>query len=164
MQVRDALSQRRSVRAFSSKRLEPKLIEEIVDAGRLAATARNVQPWEFVAVTKKETLQQIAAIAETGRFIAQAPSCIAVFSQDTKYYLEDCSAATENILIAAYGLGLVSCWVAGDKKPYCEDIRKLLAVPEGFKLVSLIALGHTDTPVEMPKKRALKEVLHWEKF
>ena len=166
MQTKEALLKRRSIRTFSARPLPRHLIEELVDYARLAPTARNVQPWEFIAIAQKETLASLAALADNGRFIAQSPCCIVVFCKDTKYYLEDGCAATENLLIAAADLGIVSCWVAGDKKPYGDKVRELLGVPQGFKLVSMIALGYSDalSQLGVQPKRALKEVLHWEKF
>ncbi|MCM8780126.1 MAG: nitroreductase family protein, partial [Candidatus Omnitrophica bacterium] len=89
--------------------------------------------------------------------------CIAVFCKDTKYYLEDGCAATENLLLAATDLGLASCWVAGDKKPYAAFVNELLGVPAGFKLVSLVALGKSKDKMAVPK-RSLNEVIHWDKF
>ncbi|MCM8768251.1 MAG: nitroreductase family protein [Candidatus Omnitrophica bacterium] len=163
MDALTALKERRSVRVFQKKVVPREVIRDIVDCGRLAATARNIQPWEFVIVTKEETRKKIAAISDYGKFIAQAPVCIALFCQNTKYYLEDGSAATENLLLAATAHGLGSCWVAGDKKPYADEIRRLLEVPEGYRLVSLVAIG---VPGEnpQPKKRTLEEVIHWEKW
>ncbi len=166
MQAHEALTGRRSIRTFSPKPVDSALIEKIIDAGRFAPTARNVQPWEFVAVTDQKTRDKLASLAENGRFISQAPCCIAVFCQDTKYYLEDGCAATVNILTASYAQGLGSCWVAGDKKPYCSQVASLLKVPQGYKLVSLIAMGYTpeQTGFGAPDKRSLQEMLHWEKF
>ncbi|MFA5411646.1 MAG: nitroreductase family protein [Candidatus Omnitrophota bacterium] len=165
MEAKNAILGRRSTRNFNSQPVPQRLIEELIDCGRLAPTARNVQPWEFVAVTRRKALEDLAGIvADNGRFIAGSSCCIAVFCRDTKYYLEDGCAATENILIRAADLGLASCWVAGDKKPYCEKVKALLNLPADFKLVSLIALGYSDAPGEAPEKKPLKEVLHWEKF
>lgn len=157
---------RRSVRLYQDKPIAKALLQEIVDAARFAPTARNVQPWEFIVVTKPDTLKKIADLAENGRFIAQARACIAVYCSDTKYYLEDGSAATQNILLAATELGIGSCWVAGDKKPYCNQVGNLLNVPETFKLVSLIALGYpqADEDFRIAEKRPLKEMIHWEVF
>jgi nitroreductase len=164
MQTQEALKERRSVRIFNDKPVPSNLIEIIIDCARHAPTARNVQPWDFVVITKKETLKVLGSLADTGRFIAESPCCIAVFCSDTKYYLEDGCAATVNILIAAEDLGLSACWVAGDKKPYCDKVRDSLGVPQGNKLVSLIPLGYSiDKPV-MPSKRSLKEVMHLERY
>jgi nitroreductase len=164
MDTLEAIKKRRSIRTFNVRSIPPKLIEELIDCARLAPTARNVQPWEFVVITKKETLRKLGSIADTGPFIKESTCCIAVFCQDTKYYLEDGCAATENILVAATSLGLSSCWVAGDKKPYAQKVRELLDVPVEFKLVSLIPLGYSDAKPTKSRKRSLKEVLHWEKF
>jgi nitroreductase len=164
MQTQEALKERRSVRVFIAKPVPRDLIESLIDCARLAPTARNVQPWEFVVVTKKETLETLGSLTDNGRFIASSPCCIAVFCNDTKYYLEDGCAATVNILIAAKDLGLGACWVAGDKKPYCDKVRDSLGVPKDCKLVSLIPLGYSDERPSMPSKRTLKEVIHLESY
>ena len=163
MDAIEVLKTRRSVRAYTRAPVPRKIIEDIVDCGRLAPTANNVQPWEFVVVTDPELLRRIAVITDYGKFIADAPVCVVVLSKETKYYLEDGSAATENILLAARAHGLGSCWVAGDKKPYVTEICRLVAAPRGCKLVSLIPIGY---PAESPEKskRPLSDVLHWEKY
>jgi len=164
MQVQEAIKERHSCRNFNSTPIAVNLIEALIDAARLAPTARNIQPWEFIAVTQKEVLQKLGQLADHGRFIRDAACCIAVLCEDTKYYLEDGSAATENILLTATDLGLASCWVAGDKKDYCQKVKELLGAPQDLKLVSLVALGYAQGKTQAPRKRVLKEVLHWEKF
>ncbi|MFA5115229.1 MAG: nitroreductase family protein [Candidatus Omnitrophota bacterium] len=164
MQTRKAIEVRHSCRSFAKKPVKTGLIAKIADCGRLAPTARNVQPWEFIAVTDRKILNELAQLAENGRFLGEASCCIAVLSHDTKYYLEDGAAATENMLLAATDLGLASCWVAGDKKDYCGKVKELLGVPQEFKLVSLIALGYPGAKSEPPVKKPLKDILHWEKF
>lgn len=164
MDAMEALVTRRSCRQFSSREVGRDLIEKIVDAGRLAATARNVQPWEFVVVVDAAARRELAGMTDTGRFIADAPVCIAVLTKETKYYLEDGSAATQNLLVAAHALGLGSCWVAGDKKPYASKAAAFLGAPEGVRLVALVAIGYPAGKVEGPGKRALADVIHWEKF
>ena len=157
---------RRSIRIFQSKSIPKDQLEAIVDAARFAPTARNVQPWEFVVVRGKQKLTKLGGFAENGRFMAQAAAVIAVFSVDTKYYLEDGCAATCNILLAATALGIGSCWIAGDKKPYCQQVNTLLSVPVDRKLISLIALGYPQEreAFKIMAKKELKELLHWEKF
>jgi len=164
MDVLEALLKRRSVRKYKSTPVEKDIIKKIIDAGRLAPTARNIQPWEFVVVTDKKMREKIADITEYGKFIAQAPVCIVVFCKDTKYFLEDGCAATVNMLLAAEGLGLKSCWVAGDKKPYCGTIAEILGVPSDYKLISFVPVGYSDESPQSPSKRTLKEITHWEKF
>jgi nitroreductase len=164
MDALEALRTRRSCRRFAARDVPRDLVEKVVDAGRLAATARNDQPWEFVVVTDPAARREIAGMTDYGPFIADSPVCIAVLCTDTKYYLEDGSAATQNILLAAHALGLGACWVAGDKKPYAPKIAGLLGAPEGIRLVALVALGWPEGKLPTPPKRTLPEVLHWEKF
>ena len=162
----ELLKNRRSVRAFSSQEISRQTLEMIIDAARFAPTARNVQPWQFIIIQNKQTLSKLSIIAENGRFLNQAAACIAVFCQDTKYYLEDGCATTCNILLAATALGIASCWIAGDRKPYCAEVTGLLKVPSGFKLISLVALGYPlDQNVFRPaEKIAGEKLIHWEKF
>jgi nitroreductase len=163
MDAIEMLKTRRSVRAYTGAPVPREILEDVIDCGRLAATAVNVQPWEFVVVTGRELLRRIAQTTDHGKFISDAPVCVVVLCEDTKYYLEDGSAATENILLAARAHGLGSCWVAGDKKPYASDICHLVGAPRGYKLVSLIPIGY---PAESPEKskRPLSDVLHWDKY
>lgn len=163
MEAIEALKTRRSVRSFQERPVPREIVEDIVDCGRLAATARNIQPCEFVVVTDPEFRSELADITEYGKFIAQAPVCIVVLAHDTKYYLEDGAAAAQNILVAARAHGLGSCWVAGDKKPYANEIRELTGAPEDYRLVCLIAIGYPGE-IPQPAKRPLEEVLHWESF
>ena len=163
MDCLSALKTRRSVRAYTGEPVSREVLADLVDCGRMAATAINIQPWEFVVVTEPAGLNDIAAVADFGKFIAQAAACIVVLCRETKYYLEDGCNASQNILTAAHAYGLGGCWVAGDKKPYAETVRRLLGAPDDFRVVSLLAIGH---PAEQPEKskRPVSEVLHWEKF
>jgi nitroreductase len=166
MDAIEALKKRRSIRLFLDKPIAKADLETLVDIARFAPTARNVQPWEFIVITDSGILTKISSLAENGRFISGSKACIAVFCVDTKYYLEDGCAATVNILNAAAALSIGSCWVAGDKKDYVDKIARLLAVPSGYKLISLIALGYPQDkdsfrPVD---KKPLKEIIHWESF
>ena len=162
MDVIEAIKARCSVREFEDKPIPKDIIERIVDCGRLAPTARKEEPWEFIVVTDKGMLKKTADITDHGKFIQESACTIVICCKETKYYLEDGCAATENMLIAAAGLGIGSCWVAGDKKHYCEAIIKLLNVPSGYKLVSMIALGYPAKERKPLEKRALAKVLHWE--
>lgn len=164
MDVFEAIKRRASVRRYSDKKVARELLEKLIDAGRRAPSGRNVQPWEFIVITDQTTREELASITNYGSFIADAPACIAVYCRDSKYYLEDGSAAIQNILLAATALGLGTCWVAGDKKPYVNEISEILSVPHGYKLVALVAVGYPSGDVPVKEKRPLKEVLHWEKF
>lgn len=164
MDAMQAIRERHSVRAFLDRPLSRDQLQALVNAGRLAPTARNEQPWEFIVITTREGRAEIAGLTDHGRFIGDAAACIAVVCRDTKYYLEDGCAAVENILIAATALGLASCWVAGDKKPYAPQVLAALGVPAGHRLVALLALGYPERPPVAAARREVADVLHWERF
>jgi len=164
MDALDALCTRRSCRTFADREVDPSLVEQVAETGRLAATARNEQPWEFVVVTHADDRRRLAEATDHGPFIADAPVCIVVLAADTKYYLEDGSAATQNMLVAAHALGLAGCWVAGDKKPYADTVVELVGAPKEMRLVSMVALGYANGNLPEPGKRALQDILHWDRF
>jgi len=164
MDAIEALKTRRSIRAYTAAPVSREMIEKIVDCGRMAASARNLQPWEFVVVTERGKLQWLASIAQFGKHIGTAGACILVFCEtSSRWYLEDGSAATQNMLVAAHALGLSTCWVDGDKKDYAETVRREAGAPERYKLVSMIPVGYPAESTQAPK-RPLAEVLHWERF
>jgi len=159
----EAMKTRRSIRSYEPGPVDRSVIEDIIDCARLAPTAINIQPWEFIVVTEKDKLRRIAEMTDYGRFIADATFCVAVLCKDTNYYLEDGCAATQNILLAAHAYGLGACWVAGDKKSYAKAVAEFLGAPADYKLVSLVPVGRA-RPSGEPSKRPLHEVLHWEKL
>ena len=166
MDTIEAIQNRYSCRSYRADPVSSELLMKLVDAGRLAPSGRGEQPWEFVVVTDVSTLKELSKQAESGPHIAKAAACIGVFCrQDAKYALEDCCAATENILLAATSLGLGACWIAGDKKAYAGRVASLLNAPPTLKLISLISIGFpADKLPEDRKRRGLNEVLHWQGF
>jgi nitroreductase len=158
------IKSRRSVRSYTDADISDEIIKDVLESARLAPTAMNVQPWLIGVVKEKETLASLADLADHGKFISGANVCFAVFCEkDAKYYLEDGCAATENIILCLQAYGVGSCWVAGDKKGYAEDVRKLLQVPEKYTLVSLIPAG-LPKEILMPKKKMIKEIVFHEKW
>jgi len=157
-----AIENRASCRSFSEEAAAKALVEKLIDAGRRAPTANNLQPVEFIVVTTEEKKQTLAAMTDFGRFIANAPVCVVVIAGDTKYYLEDGCAAVENILIAAAAEGLGACWVAGDKKLYAQRVLDEVCAPKKYKLIALIPLGRPEKNNKPRRKKPLTDVLHWE--
>lgn len=139
-------------------------MKDIIDCARLAPSADNIQPWGFVVVTDKQKLGRISEIATWGSFIRNAAACIIVCGKDSGHLAEDGCAATENILLAAKAHDIGSCWVAGWKKDYCNDLKELLNIPKEFEVVSIVSLGYPAEEVKPHEKRDLDEVLHWETF
>jgi len=163
MDAIECLKTRRSIRAYEERSVPKTLIEEIVDCARLAATAMNAQPWEFVIVTERDARERIAEVVGHSGFLRQAPVTVAVLTRRTDFCVEDASAATMNLLNAAHAHGLGSCWVAGERMDYAPRVAELLGAPAELALFALVALGY---PAERPtlEKRPLADVLRWERF
>ncbi|WP_298669387.1 nitroreductase family protein [uncultured Methanofollis sp.] len=158
------LRTRHSIRQYKDEPIEEKIVRDALDCAHLAPTARNEQPWLFGVVKEKETLKKIADLADHGKFIAGAQVCFAVFGRrDAKYYLEDCSAATTQLILGLWAYGIGSCWVAGDKKEYAEDVRALLGVPEEYTLVSLVPAGYPKD-LKIAEKKDLDDLVFQESY
>jgi nitroreductase len=162
--VTTVIKSRHSVRKFKPDPISDILIKDVLECAAQAPTAMNLQPWLFGVIKNKDTLQKIAGFTEHGKFIAECAVCFAVFGEKKEtYYLEDCCAATENLILALQAYGVTSCWVAGEKKQYGESVRRCLGVPENFTLVSLIAAGN---PAEVPiaRKKEMNKIVFYEEF
>jgi len=158
------IKSRRSIRSYRDATISEEIIHDALDCAALAPTARNAQPWLIGTIREKEMLRKIADLAEYGEFIATAPVCFVIFGKrDEKYYLEDCSAATTQLILGLWAYGVGSCWVAGERKGYAEEVRKLLGIPKTHTLVSLVPAGY---PAEIPtiQKKKREEILFSERF
>jgi nitroreductase len=140
------------------------VITDALECAARAPTAMNIQPWLFGVIKNKDILSKIAELADYGKFIAECPLCFAVFGEKKQtYYLEDCCAATENLILGLQAHGISSCWVAGDKKPYAETVRKLLRVPDEYTLVSLVAAGNA-ADMTITQKKEMKKISFTNEF
>ncbi len=149
---------RRSVRSYTDVPVSDEIIKDIIECARLAPTANNKQPWLIGIVKDSAKLKQIADFTGHGKFIGDSKVCFVVFClKDEKYYLEDGCACTMNIITSLQAYGIGSCWVAGDKKEYADDIRKLLNAPDKYTLVSLIPAGYPKE-FKKPQKKQVKEI------
>ena len=150
---------RTSVRAYTDQAIGKDTIEAILKAGMAAPTAVNAQPWHFVAVTNRAILDSLATSNPNARMLHQAPLAIVVCGDITKtlegkgreFWIQDCSAATENILLAAHAYGLGAVWTAAypiDDR--MASISTTLQLPETIVPLCAIIIGH---PAENPKPK-----------
>jgi nitroreductase len=161
MDTLEAIRTRRSIRRYTDDAVPKKDLETIVDAGRLAATGSNRQPWDFVVVTDP---LMIAEFKIAGSWIGNAAAVIAlIMNPKSRWWVEDGAAAIENMLLAGTALGYGTCWVEGDALPREEQLKTLLGVPSDRRVMALIPVGvPAETP--SPEKKPLEQVLHWEKY
>ena len=161
MDALDAIRKRRSIRRYTGESIPREDLETIVDAGRLAASGSNRQPWDFIVVTDREMIDQLKVASE---WMEKAGAIIAVvLDPSSRWWLEDGSAAVENMLIACTALGYGACWLEGYTLPREDEFKILLGVPESKRLLTLVPVG---VPAESPtrEKKPLEEVIHWERF
>lgn len=162
MEFFDAVKNRRSIRAYTGEVVPEDDLLKIIDAGRLAASGYNRQAWTFVVITKQNTIDQISQWMNL--WIAKAGAVVALVMDPTApFWLQDGSAATENILLAATALGYGSCWLEGTTQRVEEELKQLLGVPAALRIQTLITVG---VPEEQPgrDKKSLEEVTRWERF
>lgn len=158
------IKSRHSVRKYKPDPVDENTIRDVLECARHAPTAMNLQPWLFGVVRDRALLKKIASLTDHGKFIADAAVCFAVFGEKkATYYLEDCCAATETLILALQSYGVGSCWVAGEKKEYAEAVRKLLDVPEAFTLVSLVPAGFP-AEIFIQKKKDLDTITFYEQY
>jgi nitroreductase len=161
MDALDAIQRRRSVRTYTGAPIPRSDLERIVDAGRLAASGSNRQPWEFIVITDHAMIDRLTVAA---RWMEKAGAIIAVvMDPSSRWWVEDGAAAVENMLLASTALGYGSCWLEGYTLPHEEEFKTFLGIPPGKRLLTLVPLG---VPTEWPtkEKKALAEVLHWERY
>ena len=161
MDALKAIRRRRSVRNFTGDPIPTEDLKKIVDAGRLAASGYNRQPWDFIVVTDRGMIDKLTVAAE---WMDKAAAVIAVvIDPSAEFWLEDGSAAVENMLIASTALGYGSCWLEGDTLPLEEQLKAVLGIPKERRLLTLVPVG---VPAEWPEKekKPLDEVIHWEKW
>lgn len=161
MDALEAIRRRRSVRSYTGDPIPRDDLEKIVDAGRLAASGYNRQPWDFIVVTERGKINKLAVAAE---WMDKAAAVIAVvIDPSAEFWLEDGAAAVENMLVACTALGYGSCWLEGDTLPLQEQLKVVLGIPKEKRLLTLVPVG---VPAEWPtkEKKPLDEVIHWEKW
>ena len=171
--VFDAIATRTSIRMFDKTRpVGEELIEKMLRAAMAAPTAVNKQPWEFVVVTDKATLSALSKVHPHARIENGATLVIAVCGatdngldgRAKEYWIQDCSAATENLLLAAHGLGLGAVWCGVyPMEERIAPISEILAIPQGYMPLNLVTIGY---PAQhpAPKDKWNESKIHRERW
>jgi nitroreductase len=148
MDAMEAIFSRRSIRKFTSEGVPEQTIEELLKAGMAAPSAGNQQPWQFVVIDDRKILDEIPTVHPYSAMLKEANVAILVCGDPKAekhkgYWVQDCSAATQNILIAVEALGLGAVWLGVyPREDRVAGIRKLLGLPEHIVPLSLIPVGY----------------------
>ncbi len=156
---------RRSVRSFTGEAVSHETLIKILRAAMAAPSAMNMQPWAFIVVTDRKALDDLCDQLPYAKMLDKAGAAIAVCGNPGKdYWVMDCSAASENILLAVHSLGLGAVWTAvhADKQRIAA-VRKILNIPENIVPLNVIPIGVPKDKGKVTDKFK-EENIHWEKW
>ena len=168
--ILDTIYRRRSIRVFDRRKVDKRILNKLLKAAMAAPSASNSRPWEFIAVTDETFLEKLQSKLKYGKY--NAPAAIVVCANLSiaknesayRFWVQDCSAATENILIAAAGMGLGTVWIgAYPKEDVMQTLRDILEIPQEIYPLNVIYVGY---PAEEKEARTQFEIsrVHWEKY
>ena len=163
---------RRSIRKYTKEPCSKQHLKILLQCAMAAPSAGNRKPWCFVVVTVRETIDKLAEMHEHGKMLFEAPLCIVVCADMAKahegeshdLWIQGCSAATENILLAATGLGLGAVWLGvHPRRDLKEAVKTILAIPDKVVPFCLVAVGH---PAEAkdPRTQYDEAAVHYERW
>jgi len=173
MDLSEAIKGRRSIRNFKPDKVSEKNVERLIEAAVSAPSAGNIQPWELVVVRKPEIRKKLVEAAYEQSFIEEAPVVIVVCANEDRisqryglrgknlYCLQDTAAATQNMLLTAYSLGLGTCWVGAFKE---DEVREALKIPIGIRPVALVPVGYPGKSAFARQKRPMENIVHRDTF
>ena len=168
MTVLDVTRKRYSCRAYQDKPIEREKLEQILEAARLAPSAKNLQDWRFVAVTDKETKRKIAQAANNQTFLQNAGAIIVACSVSNEVMRcgqavgpIDVAIALEHIALQAAELGLATCWIGSF---YPEKVRPIVGIPEDVAIIELMAVGYPADSKKEPRRESLDKIVCYEKW
>ncbi len=170
MTMIETIYARRSIRQYEEKPVEKEKLEILLKAAMAAPSAMNIKPWEFVVVTNPDTMEEIRSSLMFGKHNATAAIVVcgntSFFKHPmaSKFWVQDCSAATENILLAAVELGLGTVWLGVHPiHNFKKRISKILSLPDNVNPLNVIYVGY---PAEekSPRTQYDPERVHWESY
>jgi nitroreductase len=148
MEAMEAILTRRSIRKFKADIISEDTISELLKAAMCAPSAHNKQPWHFIVITDREILDIIPEFHPYASMLHEATAAILVCGDThdaTDFWVQDCSAATQNILLAAHAKGLGAVWLAVyPREDRIQELKNILDLPANITPLSLIALGYPD--------------------
>ena len=165
MDVIEAIKTRRSIRSYKKDPVPEEALRQILEAGRWAPSASNMQPWEFITFTNPEIKQRVMRCFLYGSFLEEAPLGIMVVADpkigDADCLMQDGTLATYAIMLAAHGLGLGTCWIHPGLND--EKAKEILGIPKEKKIICALSVGYpNETPTK--ERRKLADIVHAERY
>ena len=146
VEMLDTIFARRSIRKYSDEPVSEEQIQSLLEAAMAAPSASNRQPWHYVVVTDRRKLNALAEVLPYGKMLFQAPLAIAICGDmevSPNFWVQDCSAATENLLLAVAALSLGGVWLGVEPIPErVAAVAQILGIPEGMGVLNVLSIGH----------------------
>ncbi len=168
MAVLDAIKKRYSCRSYLDKPIEQDKLDEILEAARLAPSAKNLQDWRFIIITDKATKCKLVEAANNQKFLENAGAIIVACSVSSHVMKcgqpigpIDIAIALEHVCLQAAQSGLATCWIGSF---YPEKVRPILGIPESVSVIELMALGYPADKPPVPNRRPLDKIACYEKW
>ncbi len=164
MEVFECVKTLSSIRSYKIRKVSDEIIGEVMEAGRLAPSARNEQPWQFVLVRERGVLEELAGYCTSGRFVSEAAFAVVVLTDPSnKWHEIDTTRAVQNMVLTAWGRRLGSCWIGMiDKKGLAE----YLGIPASLNILTVLPFGYFDERLAGHEKnrKSPREVFHLNRF
>ena len=161
MSLLDVIFRRRSIRRYKSKPVPDDVLKNILEAGRLAPSADNIQPWHFIVVTAPEIKRELSGGMWRGFIKDSAFTIVGCGDKTNKWSTVDVAIALENMVLAAEAQEVGSCWIGVFEE---EEIKKLLGIPGNLKVVALVAFGYPAEKLNPRNKKSLETIVHYNRF
>jgi len=164
MSLVDVVLSRRSVRRYEQKEIPKDVLDRILEAGRQAPSAMNRQPWHFIVLTDYEIKKELSKGFFNRHIKDSAVTVVGVAYTgfiDRRWSTISTSIALQNMVIAAWAMGVGSCWI-GDFKE--DNVKKLLKIPDKWKVVALISFGYPAEKPRLKRKKPLDKIVSFNKF
>ncbi|HSE84380.1 MAG TPA: nitroreductase family protein [Thermodesulfobacteriota bacterium] len=164
MDTFDCIRKRRDIRSFLQKDVPDDVIRKIVEAGRLAPSAMNLQPWHFIVIKNKETLKGLGKFCTSGRFIVEASFAVVVVTDPSnKWHEIDGTRAVQNMSLAAWNDGVGTCWIGAIER---GKVKEALNIPRNLHILTILPFGYPEEFTVKRKKirESPDQVFHWERF
>ena len=162
MDVMTAIRGRRSIRRYKRKEIPAEVLEEVLEAARLAPSAANRQAWELIIITDRDTLENLVPVCKNQQFVSECSAFLAAVEVPSqRWTVTDLTIMMDHIALAAYEKGLGTCWLGAFDK---ESINEMLSVPSDRSVAVCMTLGYPDEEPAMRSRKAAQELFHWERY
>jgi nitroreductase len=161
MSLLDVIFRRRSIRQYKDTPVSDSVLNSILEAGRLAPSADNEQPWHFIVATDPQTKGELSKGPWRSFIKDSAFTIIGCGEKNSKWSTVDVAIALENMVLAAEAQNVGSCWIGAFEE---GEVKKLLGIPDNIKVVAMVAFGYPAEKLGPSKKKNLESIVHYNRF